>query len=192
MLISIPTSRVQTGDLAHCTSASFVANMIRLREVNWQFWRMFDLSVATHTAIVVDFTDCGVRRVGLMEMIPNGQKKSALQFTPFSNYLNQGNGGDRIISIARHMAMIDTRTHDKFMSELLTLWEHGTPYDDSGCLKNAFSFLKDVKNDYYCSELAEHCADIGGFSYYRDKPNPNDNVMPVTLQRSKFMNVVLI
>jgi hypothetical protein len=189
-LISIPSSRLRTGDLAHCTSLSLIAN--GMREVSWQFWRMFDLSLATHTAIVMDFTDCGIRRVGLMEMIPNGEGKSALQFTPFSNYLNQGNGGDRIISITRHFAMSDTRTHDNFVNEILMLWEHGTPYDTSGCLKNAFSFLKDVSKDFYCSELAEHCANVAGFSFWKATPNFDDNCLPTDLQKSKITNTVLI
>ena len=191
MLISDPSPFVQPGDLAHCTSASLVALGIRARETWPKFWLTTKLDIATHTAVVMEIEECGIKKLGLLEMIPNGNKKSACQFTPFSNYLNQGPGGDRIICITRHPAMWQSDTRIKFCKEAISLWATGEPYDTTGCLKWAFNFLKDKSNAYYCSEFAEHCASVAGFSYYRDKPCQDDNVMPWPLQLSKFMSVVL-
>jgi hypothetical protein len=195
MIVSDPSRTVQPGDLAHCTSASALAFGIRLRETLPKFWLTTKLDISTHTAVVMEIEECGVKKLGLLEMIPNGNKKSACQFTPFSNYLNQGNGGDRIICITRHPAMWQSDVRIAFCKEALSLWAAGEPYDTTGCLKWAFSFLKDVPNAYYCSEYAEHCALVAGFSYYRDKAYKydvtDDNVMPWPLQLSKFTNTVL-
>ena len=191
MILSNPSLWVQPGDLAHCTSASAIAFGIRLRETWPRFWLVNKLDISTHTAIVMEIEECGTKKLGLLEMIPKGKGKSALQFNPFSDYLNQGNGGDRIITITRHAAMSVPAIREKFCKEALTLWAEGEPYDTSGCLKNAFGFLKDKANAYYCSELAEHCADVSGFSYWHDKPGHGDNCMPSDLQHSVYMGVVL-
>jgi hypothetical protein len=185
MIVSDPSKFVRTGDLAHCTSLSFVGNMIRLREVNYNPFKMFDLSIATHTAIV--YSDGNM--CGLMEMIPDG-KRSALQFVPFCDYLGQGRGGDRIISITRSLELDNENVRTMFSNELLRLYNLGVKYDTSGCLENAFSFLQDKKNDFYCSELAEYLANVCAFSFWRTSV-VDDNCMPVNLQRSKYVQTIL-
>lgn len=187
MIVSDPSKFVRTGDLCHCTSLSFIGNMIRLREVNWQAWRMFDLSISTHTAIVY----CEGHMRGVMEMMPDGKGKSALQFSPFYNYLNQGKGGDRIISITRHPWLDSVAVRGIYSAELVRLYNAGVQYDTDGCLKNAFNFLKDKKNEFYCCELAEYLAQYCAFSYWKARPDKNDNCVPLDLQNSAYMQMVL-
>jgi hypothetical protein len=152
---------------------------------------MCDTSIATHTAIVNDLNECGIRVVGLHEMTPDGHK-SALNFHTMGNYYNTGFLGDRIISIHRHPALDDGLLLDRYKKILWQLWQDGKEYDWEGCLKNvpAFSFLKDKPEEFYCSELAEWLAGQCGFSYYRDKAEKDDNVMPNVLQKSKYLTKI--
>jgi len=189
MLKKIAFEKLRTGDLIHCTSRSFMATAIRLREVGIK--RLYDLNVATHTGIVAILntpTAKGENVISIAEM-----KNEGFKLNSFSDYMKKGIFDSGIISITRHNALDDPNTLAKYKEELFRLWSEGKKYDWEGCLKWAFPFLKEKNKDFYCSELAEHLALYCGFSYYRkDIPEkPSDNVMPYTLQKSGFMTKIL-
>jgi len=178
MLKTIPFEKLRTGDLVHVTSYSFIAMSIRIREAGIR--RAFDKSVATHTGIVLTLEDG--KMVAIAEMKSNGLKVNS-----FSDYLKKGPLDPGIILITRHPKLDDAITLEKYRTELMRLWKEGKKYDFEGCLKWALPFLKEKNKDFYCSELAEYLAVFCGFSYYKNNPGPNDNVMPITLQNSPFM-----
>jgi hypothetical protein len=178
MLKVIPYNQLRTGDLIHATSYSFIATAIRIREVGIK--RAFSKSIATHTGIVLTLENGEM--VAIAEMKSNGLKVNS-----FSDYLKKGPLDPGIISISRHPKLDDPLLLEKYRSELTRLWKEGKKYDLEGCLKWAFPFLKEKNKDFYCSELAEYLALFCGFSYFRNNPGPNDNVMPFTLQNSPFM-----
>jgi hypothetical protein len=184
----IDYSWLRIGDLVHCTSLSPVACGIRVREAGVK--NTFNTSISTHTGIVFKTFVEGM--IGIMEMKPDG-----LKFNSFSNYLSQGWAGPRIISITRSVFQFDP---NKYSNLLLRLWKEGKNYDIGGCLKWALPFMKDKDSSFYCSELAEFMALKCGFSYYRDLGNVEnfdealaipDDVMPSTLQKSKYMGKVI-
>jgi hypothetical protein len=185
MITTIDTSLLRVGDIVPCTSASVPAYAIRLKELNWNVFKAGDLTVSTHTAIInrSQLPD-GTYAWGLHEMIAVGLK-SALLFSPLSNYLNNGNGGERMVTILRHPALDNEALRNKMELDLWKLWAAGIKYDWAGCLKNEFSFLKDKAGEYYCCELAEHEADLCGFSYFRDAPSTDDDCTPYQLQCGK-------
>jgi len=175
---------LQTGDLVLCTSLKPISIGIRIKEAGW--FKAFDTKIATHVGIVVTLKTEFSEMKAIAEMMPGG-----LKINSFSDYLNNGYFGDRIVEIKRFRGFENPVVQSALNNQILTWWESGKKYDWNGVLEYVLPFLKDKSNRFYCSEMVEWCAiNIASMDLIQGKVDKSDNVTPFQIQMSPLTSLI--
>jgi hypothetical protein len=179
---------LQDLDFVFTTSMSFLALVIRQREAGWK--NIFNTNIATHEGRIVTLTNAGVRVVMIAEMMKdNDGQHGDLKLHPLSSYAASGKWCEHVVSIKRTSAYsTNPDLRHEAVNYILDLWNAGkTKYDIGGAAKWDFSFLKDKKSEYYCSEFSEHIdQEIAKFSSV-GLLGKTDDVMPSQHQNSGLL-----
>jgi hypothetical protein len=169
-------------DYLLCTSASIVAECIRIKEVG--FWRMFDLNVATHVGAIVDVNG----NFFIAEMMGNGYR-----IDPLADYLKTGWGKDRIVMVRRNPVYDNTTVRYNRNAQIIADANKCLKYDYAGIFEYVFPQIKDKKNEFYCSELYAHYAiEDGGKIDVSHKITDNDDLMPWDFQQAKNLSTIVV
>jgi hypothetical protein len=176
------TKKLRPLDYLLCTSYSWIAECIRIKEVG--LWRCFDIAVATHIGAVVDVNG------GLMiaEMMGNG-----LRLDPITDYQHGGILADRIIGVRRNKCYDNETVRFNRNYQIIKQAHECLKYDYAGILEFVFPKIKDKTKQFYCSELYQHYAieDDGAISM-RHKVNPKDtdDCTPYDFQLAENLGVI--
>jgi hypothetical protein len=177
----IDTKKLRALDYLLCTSYSWIAECIRIKEVG--VWRMFDLKIATHIGAIVNVNN------GFMiaEMLSNG-----LRLNPLTDYQHSGIISDRIIEVRRNPIYDNETIRNDRNLAIITAAHECLKYDYAGILEYVFPKIKDKKKSFYCSELYQHYAieDGNPISLNHKPVGDQDNCTPYDFQTSKNLITV--
>ena len=158
-----------------------LASAIRLVSTGWSFNKMFDISVASHVGMVIEIEE----NLFIAEM-----KLDGLKINSILEYVQRKFNGDHIVGVRRCPIYEDEIKRNIANDRIIKDAYKQIAYDLESLFKYIFPFLKDCKENYYCSEYVLHQWELDGFIMAEVKNS--DDISPYGLQQAKDLITVQI